>query len=161
MTIRIITCGGTIDAQSIGSDGQYVFSESKVPLILSQGRFGLDYELEHLMSVDSQHMSLLHRQCILESCISAPENRILIIHGTDTMIETARFLAKAFIDKTIVLTGAMVPYNCSDSDALFNVGSALAYLQVLPRALFVVMNGQVFDPYRVSKDNGRGIFVGA
>lgn len=164
MSIRIITCGGTIDAQSISSNGEYLFSESKVPLILLQGRFKGPYKSEHLMMVDSRDMINSHRQCILDACILAPESKILITHGTDTMAETGKFLCQSLNDKslngkTIVLTGAMVPYNCPDSDAVFNIGSALAYLQVLSAGVYLVMHGEIFDPFKVAKDADRGVFI--
>jgi L-asparaginase len=111
------------------------------------------------MMKDSLQMTDADREQIFEACRQCDEERIVITHGTDTMENTARFLDERKLDKTIVLTGAMVPYTFGSSDGMFNLGSALSFVQVLPRGVFVAMNGAWFDPQQVRKDRSRGIFV--
>jgi L-asparaginase len=113
------------------------------------------------MMIDSLEMTARHRARIVEHCRTADETRILITHGTDTMIETAGALGEAFGPgggKTIVLTGAMVPYAFGSSDGLFNLGSALSFVQVLPAGVYVAMNGRAFDWNRVQKNRDTGFF---
>jgi len=111
------------------------------------------------MMKDSLEMTEQDRERILDACKTCEESRILITHGTDTMEDTARFLADAVHDKTIVLTGAMIPYTFGSSDGLFNLGSALSFVQVLPRGVFIAMNGCCFESHEAHKDKQRGIFV--
>jgi L-asparaginase len=129
--------------------------------MLRLGRSRVDVAITTLMMIDSLEMTAAHRAVIVEGCRGADERRILVTHGTDTMIETARALAEALPtigDKTIVLTGAMVPYAFGSSDGLFNLGSALSFVQVLPAGVYVAMNGRCFEWSRVRKNRGTGIF---
>jgi len=111
-----------------------------------------------LMMIDSLNMTAAHRKIILENCRMASEDRILITHGTDTIVETAKFLAKAKLAKTVVLTGAMVPYKFGSSDGLFNMGSAIAFVQTLPHGVYISMNGKCFEWDNVRKNRDRGEF---
>jgi L-asparaginase len=126
--------------------------------MLSLGRCRLDLEVRSLMMIDSLEMTADDRRIIVEHCRMAPESRIVITHGTDTMAETAAALGREALDKTIVLTGAMVPYKFGSSDGLFNLGSALAFVQTLPAGVYVAMNGRHFRWDRVRKNRQTGIF---
>ena len=126
--------------------------------MLALGRCRLDVEVRSLMMIDSLEMTADHRRIIVEHCRQAPESHIVITHGTDTMAETAAALGRAALDKTIVLTGAMVPYKFGSSDGLFNLGSALAFVQTLPAGVYVAMNGRHFRWDRVRKNRQTGIF---
>jgi len=110
------------------------------------------------MMIDSLDMADSDRKIILESCIGANENKIVITHGTDTMVETARVIAGSVKDKTIVLTGAMIPYKFGSSDGLFNLGSALAFVQTLPNGVYIAMNGKYFNWENVRKNKKTGVF---
>lgn len=157
--IRIFITGGTFDKEYDELTGSLFFQDTHLPEMLRLGRCLLPVELRTLMMIDSLEMSDGDRRLITEQCRHARENRILITHGTDTMVETAAWLAKADLGKTIVLTGAMVPYKFGSSDGLFNLGSALAFVQVLPAGVYVAMNGRCFPWDRVRKDRERGVFV--
>jgi L-asparaginase len=111
-----------------------------------------------VMLVDSLDMSEADRELIAENCLQAPESRIVITHGTDTMVETARVVASRVTGKTVVLTGAMVPYAFGSSDGLFNLGSALSFAQALPPGVYVAMNGRYFPWDRVQKNRKTGVF---
>lgn len=158
MTIKIITTGGTIDKSYNMRNGELHFTDSHIPEMLQQARFTGAYELESLMLKDSLEMSESDRVIILDACQSTDCDRIMITHGTDTMVETARYLAKSLEQKTVVLTGAMIPYVFSDSDALFNLGSALSAAQVLFPGIYIAMNGQVFKSDNVVKNRQLGVF---
>jgi L-asparaginase len=155
--IRIFVTGGTFDKEYDEHTGQLYFQESHLPEMLKLGRCNLKLEVRTLMMIDSQEMTDADRSLILEQCRNAQESRIVITHGTDTMAETARTLASVK-DKTIVLTGAMVPYKFGSSDGLFNLGSALAFAQTLPPGVYVAMNGRCFPADRVRKNKQTGIF---
>jgi len=156
--IRIFVTGGTFDKTYNELTGELYFKDSHLPEMLKLGRCNLDVEVRTLMMIDSLHMTDDDRQIILQQCRTAPENRIVITHGTDTMVETAGVLAQGIADKTIVLTGAMIPYKFGSSDGLFNLGSALAFAQTLPAGVYVAMNGRCFSWNRVRKNRKTGMF---
>jgi len=156
--LRILVTGGTFDKGYHELEGRLYFRETHVPEMLRLGRARLPIELEVLMLIDSLDMTDEHRAQVLAACRRAPEERLVITHGTDTMENTARTLGAAGLAKTIVLTGAMVPYTFGSSDGLFNLGSALAFAQCLPHGTFVVMNGRCFAWNDVRKNRSTGVF---
>jgi len=156
--IRIFITGGTFDKAYNELTGELFFKDSHLPEMLKLGRSNLDLQVRTLMMIDSLQMTDGDRQIILQQCRSAPERRIVITHGTDTMVETAGVLAQGMADKTIVLTGAMIPYKFGSSDGLFNLGSALAFAQTLPPGVYVAMNGRYFSWDRVRKNRKTGMF---
>ena len=159
--IRILITGGTFDKEYDEIRGRLYFQDSHVPEMLKLGRCNLDLEIRTLMMVDSLEMTDSDRDIIVDQCRDAPEDRIVITHGTDTMVETARALAAGLgpdSSKTVVLTGAMVPYAFGSSDGLFNLGSALSFVQVLPAGVYLAMNGKCFPWDRVRKNRERGEF---
>lgn len=158
MSVRILITGGTFDKEYDMIDGKLHFTETHVPGILELGRCTVDYSIRTLMMVDSLEMTDTDREMIRRNCEMCEEDKILITHGTDTLTETAKFLADAEMDKTIVLTGAMVPYAFGASDALFNLGSALAFAQSLPRGVYIAMNGKFYTWDRVKKNKKTGFF---
>jgi L-asparaginase len=158
MTIEIFVTGGTFDKQYNELNGELLFRGTRLPEMLQQGRCRLDVEIRILMMVDSMCMTDADRNIVLENCKAAQGDKILIIHGTDRMVETARVLAGLIHDKTIVLSGALIPYMFSGSDSLFNLGSALAFVQTLPYGVWVCMNGKHFRWDNVRKNAGRGEF---
>ncbi len=158
MSIRIFVTGGTFDKEYDELTGQLYFQDSHLPEMIRLGRANLKLEIRTLMMIDSLEMTAADRDIILEQCQKAPEDRIVITHGTDTMAETARMLAASIHDKTIVLTGAMVPYKFGSSDGLFNLGSALAFAQTLPAGVYIAMNGRYFPADRVHKNRQTGMF---
>lgn len=158
MTIRIIITGGTFDKLYDPLKGELTFRQTHLPEILAQVRPTVSVELEINQLVDSLHMDEDDRRRILRACQRATEPQIVITHGTDTMVETARLLGAAGLDKTIVLTGAMVPYNVRGSDALFNLGSGVTAVQLLPPGVYIAMNGRVFTWDNVQKNRERGVF---
>ena len=156
--IRIFVTGGTFDKDYNEIAGELFFDQTHLPDMLKLGRCHLDVQVETLMMIDSLEMTDDDRQLILRRCREAPEDRLVITHGTDTMEQTAAVLGKAISSKTIVLTGAMVPYKFGSSDGLFNLGTALAFVQTLPAGVYVAMNGRRFDWHSVRKNRERGIF---
>lgn len=156
--IRILITGGTFDKEYDELTGKLYFKHSHLPEMLRLGRSDLEIEIQTLMMIDSLDMSDTDRSAIVEQCRKAPERRIVITHGTDTMVETAEELASEIRDKTIVLTGAMVPYKFGSSDGLFNLGSALAFAQTLPAGVYIAMNGRYFAAGRVRKNRETGMF---
>jgi L-asparaginase len=156
--IRLLITGGTFDKEYDELQGRLFFKETHVPEMLRLGRCRLDVAVSTILMVDSLEMSDADRQAILANCRQAPETWIVITHGTDTMVETARVLAPAGQEKTIVLTGAMVPYAFGSSDGLFNLGSALSFVQVLPSGVYIAMNGRCFRWDRVRKNTALGVF---
>jgi L-asparaginase len=160
MAIRVLITGGTFDKEYDELTGRLYFLDTHVPEVLERGRCGVDVEVEQVMMVDSLDMTDGDRERILACCRCAPEDRILITHGTDTMVETAGVLGRglAAAGKTVVLTGAMVPYAFGSSDGLFNLGSALSFAQVLPAGVYVAMNGRCFSWDDVRKNRERGVF---
>jgi L-asparaginase len=158
MTIKIIVTGGTFDKEYNPLNGQLFFNGTHVPEMLKLGRSRLHVHIKTIMMIDSLSMTDTDRKKILTECQSSEEDKILITHGTDTMTETAKLLGQHITDKTIVLTGAMVPYAFGSSDGLFNLGSALAYLQTLPHGVYVSMNGKYFHWDNVRKNKQIGLF---
>ena len=157
--IRILVTGGTFDKEYDELTGRLFFKETHLPEMLSRGRCRLDVSVETAMMIDSLDLDDRGRAEIVGRCRQAPETRVVITHGTDTMVETARALADARLsNKTVVLTGAMVPYAFGSSDGLFNLGSALSFVQVLPPGVYVAMNGQHFAWDAVRKNTATGIF---
>jgi L-asparaginase len=150
--------GGTFDKHYDALQGELTFQDTHLPKILENVRCTLPVELEINQLIDSLEMVMENRIKILESCQKSPEERIVITHGTDTMAETARVLGSARLNKTVVLTGAMVPYTVVGSDALFNLGSALTAVQLLEPGVYIAMNGRVFDWENVRKNRERGEF---
>ena len=159
MTIRIIITGGTFDKHYDEIRGNLTFKDTHLPQILKIARCTVPIEVELNQLIDSLDMHAANRQQVLESCRSAPEEHIVITHGTDTMVETAGVLGAAGLDKTVVLTGAMVPYVFNNSDAVFNLGCAVTAVQILPRGVFIAMNGQVFPWDDVRKNKEQGVFT--
>lgn len=158
MPIRIFVTGGTFDKEYNELEGRLFFKDSHLQEMLTLGRCKLDVAIRTLMMVDSLEMTDADRSLIVDQCRKAHEEKILITHGTDTMDVTARALGTEVTGKTIVLTGAMVPYKFGSSDGLFNLGSALAYVQVLPHGVYIVMNGRVFTWDNVKKNRKTGVF---
>jgi L-asparaginase len=161
LTIRVFVTGGTFDKEYNERAGTLFFKATHVPEMLRLGRCRVDVAIRTLMMIDSLDMSSADRELIVAECRESPDPRIVVTHGTDTMVETARALATAFppaAGKTIVLTGAMVPYAFGSSDGLFNLGSALSFVQVLPAGVYVAMNGRCFDWNKVRKNLETGNF---
>ena len=158
MPIRALVTGGTFDKEYNELTGALFLRNTHVPEMLRRGRCNLDVRVETLMMVDSLDMTGEERQCIANACRNATEPHIVITHGTDTMVETARVIAIEALQKTIVLTGAMVPYAFGSSDGLFNLGSALSIVQTLPPGVFIAMNGQCFRWDNVRKNRDAGMF---
>jgi L-asparaginase len=159
MRIRILVTGGTFDKEYDELTGRLFFRETHLPEMLRRGRCLLEVTTDTVMMIDSLDLDDEGRRRIVERARSCEESAVVITHGTDTMVETARALAAAGIQsKTIVLTGAMVPYAFGSSDGLFNLGSALSFAQVLPPGVYVAMNGQQFRWDRVRKNTASGCF---
>ena len=158
--IQIFVTGGTFDKEYDLINGSLYFRDTHIPGILNRGRSNLDVNIRTLMMMDSLEMQDVDREVIAHNCKRAAADQILITHGTDSMVETARFLANADVkDKTIVLTGAMIPYAFgTSSDGFFNLGSALAFVQILDPGVYVVMNGQFFNWDNVRKNRKTGMF---
>ena len=159
--IRIFVTGGTFDKDYDELTGSLVFKDTHLPEMLRLGRSRVDVSIRTLMMIDSLEMTAADRSLIVEQCRQASESRIIVTHGTDTMIETAGVLAAALgpdTPKTVVLTGAMIPYAFGSSDGLFNLGSALSFVQILPPGAYVAMNGRYFLWNRVRKNRETGVF---
>jgi L-asparaginase len=158
MTIRLFITGGTFDKEYDEIHGTLFFRDTHIHEMLRLGRCRLDVNVRTLMMVDSLEMSDDDRRLIRDNCRHASEERIVVTHGTDTLVETARVLGAASLSKTIVLTGAMVPYAFGSSDGLFNLGSALSLAQTLPHGVYVAMNGRHFTWDNVTKNDQLGVF---
>ncbi len=158
MRIRILVTGGTFDKEYDELTGRLFFRDTHVEEMLRRGRARLDLSIETVMMIDSLEMDDRGRARILDRCRAGAERSIVVTHGTDTMVETARALAAAGLDKTIVLTGAMVPYAFGSSDGLFNLGSALSFAQVLRPGVYIAMNGQHFAWDACRKNRETGVF---
>ena len=156
--IRVLITGGTFDKEYDEINGRLLFKDSHLPEMLALGRCKLDLDVRTLMMIDSLEMTDADRDIIVEQCRASPESQIVITHGTDTMAETARVLAAKIPNKTIVLTGAMIPYKFGSSDGLFNLGSALAFVQALSPGVYIAMNGRCYAADRVRKNRQTGIF---
>jgi L-asparaginase len=158
MTLRIVATGGTFDKHYDELTGTLGFSDSHLPAAIARTRMTGAVALEQLPLLDSLDMQDADRARVLASCSAAPEVAIVIVHGTDTMRETATVLGAAKLDKTIVLTGAMIPYEIANSDALFNLGFACGIARALPAGVYVAMNGQIFAWDNVQKNRTAGVF---
>ncbi|MEJ7588713.1 MAG: asparaginase domain-containing protein [Ferruginibacter sp.] len=158
MSIRIFITGGTFDKEYNEINGQLYFKDTHLSDLLEMGRNKVSVEIRTLMMIDSLEMTEEDRTLIVHQCKYCDENKIVITHGTDTMADTARILAGEITDKTIILTGAMIPIKFGSSDGLFNLGSALAFAQALPAGVYVAMNGKYFNWDNVRKNKLTGIF---
>ena len=158
MQIRLFITGGTFDKEYNELNGKLFFEDTHVPEMLELGRCKLDVNIRTLMMVDSLEMTAEDREIIAHNCIQCDEEKIIITHGTDTMVATAKLLAEKNINKTIVLTGAMIPYKFGSSDGLFNLGAALAYVQTLPIGIYISMNGMYFHWNKKKKNKELGLF---
>lgn len=158
MTLRIIATGGTFDKHYNELNGTLGFADSHLPAAIARARITVPVELELLPLLDSLDMADPDRARVLAACQAAPEKAIVIVHGTDTMQETAAVLGPAALDKTIVFTGAMIPYEIDNSDALFNLGFACGVAQALPPGAYVAMNGRIFAWDNVQKNRAAGVF---
>jgi L-asparaginase len=156
--IRVLVTGGTFDREYDELAGRLFFKDTHVHEMLRLARCRVDAAVQTLMMVDSLDMTDADRARIVEACRASPEARIVVTHGTDTMAETARAVHAARLPKTVVLTGAMVPYAFGSSDGLFNLGSALSFAQVLPPGAWVAMNGRALAGDRVRKNRETGVF---
>jgi L-asparaginase len=159
MNVRVLVTGGTFDKEYDELRGTLSFRRTHVPEMLALGRCRLRAKVATLMMKDSLFMTAADRRRILAACRRAPESRLVVTHGTDTMAETAAVLGRGLSGKTVVLTGAMRPYRFGSSDGLFNLGSALSFAQALPPGVYVAMNGLCFPWDDVRKDRRRGVFV--
>jgi L-asparaginase len=158
MAIRILVTGGTFDKEYDELTGRLYFKDTHIEEMLRLGRCRVPVAVETVMMRDSLEMSPMDRESIASRCREAAEKWIVVTHGTDTMVETAAVLAAAATGKSIVLTGAMVPWAFGSSDGLFNLGSALSFVQLLPPGVYVAMNGRCFPWNDVRKDKERGVF---
>ncbi len=158
MAIQLFVTGGTFDKQYNELTGELFFKRTHIEDMLRLGRCRLAVTVETLMMIDSLEMTDAGRQLILERCAASPANRIVITHGTDSMEQTAAVLGRGIADKTIVLTGAMVPYQFGSSDGMFNLGTALGFVQALGPGVYVAMNGRCFPWHSVRKNRELGIF---
>ena len=158
--IRIFTVGGTIDKIYFDARSTYEVGPPNISEILSQLSLNLEFTVTSLMQKDSLDMTDEDRALILQHVKQAKEDRIVITHGTDTMVATANKLG-SIKNKTVVLTGALAPALFKDSDAMFNIGSAITAVQILPQGIYIAMNGQLFDHDKVRKDVAKNRFVAA
>ncbi|MGZ5219422.1 MAG: asparaginase domain-containing protein [Chitinophagaceae bacterium] len=158
MAIRIFITGGTFDKEYNELNGELFFKETHMHDLLELGRNKVPVVITTLMMIDSLEMTDKAREWIVYQCNQAAEDKIIITHGTDTMAETAKVLAKNITNKTIVLTGAMIPIKFGSSDGLFNLGSALAFVQTLTHGIYVAMNGRYFNWDNVRKNKLTGRF---
>jgi L-asparaginase len=157
-SLHIITTGGTFDKEYDMINGKLFFQKTHVEEMLRKGRSTIDYTISSLMMIDSLDMEDSHRISIAQKCSTVDEDRILITHGTDTMTQTAAHLASLKMNKTIVLTGALIPYTFGSSDGMFNLGSALAYTLTLSKGVYIVMNGYARSWDNVQKNKSTGFF---
>jgi L-asparaginase len=158
MSVKIFITGGTFDKEYDEINGKLFFKDTHMREMLDLGRAKIDVKIRTLMMIDSLEMSKKDRNLIVENCRNSEEQQIIITHGTDTMAETGKIIAKSKLNKTIVLTGAMIPYKFGSSDGLFNLGSALGFVQSLPPGVYIAMNGRCFDYDKVGKNKKTGVF---
>jgi L-asparaginase len=156
--LRLLVTGGTFDKEYDEISGTLYFKDTHVAEMLRLGRCRVPVAIETVMLIDSLQMTAADRERIAQRCRDCEESRIVITHGTDTIVETAAVLAQAVPGKTIVLTGAMIPYAFGSSDGLFNLGSALSFAQVLPAGVWVAINGTHFPWDNVRKNKATGTF---
>jgi L-asparaginase len=159
MNVSVLVTGGTFDKEYDELRGTLSFRRTHVPEMLALGRCRVRAKVATLMMKDSLVMTGADRRKILAACRRAPEDRIVVTHGTDTMAETAAVLGRGLSGKTVVLTGAMRPYRFGSSDGMFNLGSALSFAQILPQGVYVAMNGRFLPWDDVRKDRRRGVFA--
>ncbi|MED5433490.1 MAG: asparaginase domain-containing protein [Candidatus Neomarinimicrobiota bacterium] len=159
MIIRIFITGGTFDKEYDELTGKLFFNKTHLREMLDLGRSKVDVNISTLMMKDSLEMDDIDRELIVDNCCNASENQIIITHGTDTMTTTAQEIAKANLDKVIVLTGAMIPYKFGSSDGLFNLGGAIGFVQSLKAGVYIAMNGKYFDYDKVEKNKESGEFI--
>jgi L-asparaginase len=158
MEIRIFVTGGTFDKEYDMINGQLYFNETHLPEMMRLGRCTLNVDVRTLMMIDSLEMTDADRQLIISQCKNCDEDHIIITHGTDTMEVTALQLQQSHINKTIVITGALIPYKFGSSDGFFNLGSAMAFVQTLPIGVYIAMNGRYFRAGSVHKNKKTGYF---
>lgn len=158
MKIKVFITGGTFDKEYNELDGSLFFKDTHLPQVLEIGRSRVPIDINTLMMIDSLDMTEKDREIIVNKCLKAKEKKIIITHGTDTMVQTASVIAKKIKDKTIVLVGAMVPFAFGSSDGLFNLGSAIAFVQTLPPGVYIAMNGRYFTWDNVRKNKKKGEF---
>ncbi len=158
MSIRIFITGGTFDKEYNELNGELYFKDTHMQELLEKGRCRLKVEIRTLMMIDSLEMTDEDRELIVHQCNQCDEDKIIITHGTDTMAQTARVLAENVKNKTVVLTGAMIPIKFGSSDGLFNLGGALAFVQTLAPGVYVAMNGKYFSADNVRKNKQTGVF---
>lgn len=157
--ILVLTTGGTIDKNYFDALSEYQIVDSGIPDLLKEARVALPFRVEEVCRKDSLELTDADRAEIARRCAEAPENRIVVTHGTDTMTETARVLAAAVPGKTVCLTGALSPARFAETDAPFNLGMAFATAQVAAPGVYIAMSGEVFDGLKVRKDRAAGKFV--
>ena len=158
--ILVLTTGGTIDKNYFDALSEYQIVDSGIPALLREARVALPFRVVELMRMDSLELTDADRALIASAAREAPETRIVVTHGTDTMTETARVLAAEVPGKAIVLTGALIPARFAETDANFNLGMAFATAQVAAPGVYIAMSGEVFDGLKVKKDRAAGKFVG-
>lgn len=158
MKVKLLVTGGTFDKEYDPINEKLFFKETHIPEMLKIARVKLETEVRTIMLIDSLNITEADREIILLNCKKAAEDKIVITHGTSNMTETAEFLSEHIKDKTIVLTGAMSPYAFGESDGLFNLGCALAFVQSLPNGVYVTMNGKYFKAGDVKKNTSTGFF---
>jgi len=158
--IQLFVTGGTFDKEYNYIDGKLYFRDTHLKEMFERGRCTLDIDVKTLMMVDSLEMTEDDREIIASNCKRSKSKQVIVTHGTDRMVETASYLAQKNIEgKTIVLTGAMIPYAFgTSSDGFFNLGSALSFAQSLPAGVYVAMNGRFFDWDKVRKNTKTGYF---
>ena len=160
MAIKIFVTGGTFDKEYNPISEGFVFNETHIPELLKRSRSLLNTEVRTVMLIDSLEITESDQEIILKACEDTEEDKIIITHGTSNMEKTAQFLGKSIKNKTIVLTGAMIPYAFRESDALFNMGAALAFVQPLPPGVYITMNGKYYNWDNVTKNTKLGLFEG-
>lgn len=158
MAIRIFVTGGTFDKEYNELNGELYFKETHLHEMLKLGRCQLPVQIRTLMMIDSTEITEEDRSIIALSCKKSSEERIVVTHGTDTMVETAKVIAAEVKNKTVILTGAMIPYAFGSSDGLFNLGASLSFVQALPHGVYISMNGNIFNWDNVRKNRQLGIF---
>ena len=158
MPIRVLATGGTFDKEYDEIRGTLFFKDTHIPQMLEKARCRVPVTVQTVMMVDSLEMTDDDRMLIARNCRNAEEDQIVVTHGTDTMVDTAAVLSREVEGKTIVLTGAMIPYAFGSSDGLFNLGSALSFAQALPPGVYVAMNGRCLPWDQVRKDRKAGVF---
>ena len=157
--IQVFVTGGTFDKEYNFITGELYFKDTHLTSMFERGRCTLNIDIKTLMMVDSLEMTDSDREIIYYSCKNCKSDKIIITHGTDTIVQTASYIANKEIDKVIVLTGAMVPYAFgTSSDGFFNLGAALSFVQTLPNGIYVAMNGRYFPWYKVKKNRQTGYF---